>query len=82
MDGALAEKDIFCTRTSIYKIAVKTSAPNAKSKKIFGKREFLHTKSIIQFNGKLKYMDSAQNVLNMNLWIGSQLAIYQVGMKL
>ena len=34
MDEALAEKGFVCTRSSEYKIAVKTSAPNGKSKKI------------------------------------------------
>ena len=35
----------------------------------------------MQLNGKLKYMGSAQNVLNTNLWIASQMAISQLGMK-
>ena len=34
MNEALAEEDILCTRASKYKVAVKTSTPNAKSKKI------------------------------------------------
>ena len=34
IDKALAEKDILCTKPSEIKIAVKTSKPNAKSKKI------------------------------------------------
>ena len=34
MGEALAEKDILCTRASEYKIAVKTSTPNAKSMRI------------------------------------------------
>ena len=34
MDEALAEKDILYSRASEYKIAVMTSTPNAKSKKI------------------------------------------------
>ena len=34
MDEALAEKGFLCTRSSEYKIAVKTIAPNGKSKKI------------------------------------------------
>ena len=36
----------------------------------------------MQLNEKLKYMTSAQNVLNMNLWITSKMTIYQIGMKL
>ena len=35
----------------------------------------------MQLNGKLEYMGSAQNVLNTNLWIASQMAISQLGMK-
>ena len=63
-------------------LAVKISTPNDKSKKInLCKKKFLHAKTIMQLNGKLKYMGSAQNVLNTNLWIASQMAISQLGMK-
>ena len=60
------------TRASKCKIAVKTST----IKMIFLKRYLLHAKSIMQLNGKLiGNMESAQNVLNMNLWIACQMTI-------